>query len=104
MVDMKKSNLLLWIPTLLGCLLLLVSYFDLQQFNVGKIVPREMVGREAPLVLLGFLSSIIVLIFFFMHLFKKKWSQAVQSIVSIILFLTCFYIGGILGAAYLNAA
>lgn len=100
---MKKTDLLIWIPAVIGVLLLLVSYIDLQQLNAGNIEPRAMLGREIPFVLSGVLSSIIIGIIFLVYLFKKKWGKAIQSIFSVLLFTVCFILGGVLGAAYLNA-
>ena len=98
-----NKNKLLWLPAFFGVLLLIVSYFDLRQFNSGSINPHSMLSREIPLVLLGFVSSSIVSILFIVFLLKKNWRNSIQSIISIFVFLICFAVGGAIGAAYLNA-
>ena len=84
-------------------MLTLVAGLDLHLFHAGQIEPRAMAGREVSIVMFGFVVSILVLGRAVYWLFTKQWRNAFYSILSSLSFLLCFILGGIFGAAYLNA-
>ncbi len=100
---MKKVQILIWIPFLLGLLLLVIAKINLYQFSSGSIEVRSMLSREIPIVSLGLICSILIFLSSIYWLLKKQWAIALQAIVSPALFLLCFIIGGAMGAAFLNA-
>lgn len=100
---MSRTNLLVWIPALIGIILLGVSQIDLYLFKQGVFGVRTILGWELALVIAGLISSLTVLVFGIIYLFKKAWLLALQSFVSLFVFLVLFGIGGVLGGAYINA-
>jgi uncharacterized BrkB/YihY/UPF0761 family membrane protein len=100
---MSKVQLLTWLPTFIGLALVAVTQIDLYQFHDQAIDVRSMLSRELPIVLVGLLFSLGVLCSSIYWLYKRKWLLASQAIVSPLIFLVCFGIGGALGGAYLNA-
>ena len=101
--QMTKKIVAIWLPFIVGLLLVTVAVIDLYQFKSNAIDVHTMLSREIPIVLLGLISSLAVFISSFYWLYKKNWAIAVQSFLSPILFLVCFVIGGAMGAAYINA-
>ncbi len=99
----KNYYFLIWMPFFIGLLLLVITKIDLYQFGSGSIEVQSMLSREIPIVSLGLLSSVLVFLSSIYWLFKKQWAVAVQSIISPVLFMLCFGIGGAMGGAFLNA-
>ena len=97
------SRWVIWSPVAIGCCLLAVTAFDLYQFSDRSIDTRAMLSREIPLVIGGFVLSTFVLFSGLYRLAKKQWGLALQSIVSPLLFLLLFGIGGAMGGAFMNA-
>jgi hypothetical protein len=62
-----------------------------------------MLGRELPLVLFGFASSLGVAVLAVFWLVKKQWLKALYSVLSILLFFISFIVAGINGGAFVNA-
>ena len=100
---MNKKRLLVWIPSFIGIILLDLSQIDLYLFKQGVLDVRTILGWELVLVLSGLLSAVVISIFGIVFLFKKNWLLAFQSFISPVLVMVCFTIGGVVGAAYLNA-
>jgi len=100
---MRKSDLVNLVPVISGLVLLAVTKFDLYQFNADSIDVRVMLSRELPIVLVGLISSIGVFLSSFYWLFKRRWFTATVAVLSPLLFLICFGLGGMWGAAYLYA-
>jgi len=98
-----KRTLIIWLPAILGFLLIFVVNVDLYQFNKGAIDARTMLFREMPIVFGGMLLGLLIFLNSFNWLFKKKWCVALQSIISPAIFLILFGLGGALGGAFLNA-
>ena len=100
---MNKSKLIIWSPTVLGVVLLLVTKVDLYQFQSQTIDVQGMLSRELPIVVIGLLLSAGVLLSSIYWLIKKQWLIVMQSMISPLLFLASFGIGGTVGGAFLNA-
>jgi hypothetical protein len=100
---MSNVQLLTWFPTFIGLVLVAVTQIDLYQFHDRAIDVQSMLSRELPIVLVGFLFSLGVLCSSIYWLSKRNWLLASQAVVSPLMFLACFGIGGALGGAYLNA-
>ncbi|MGY8871231.1 MAG: hypothetical protein ACKVJE_12395 [Pseudomonadales bacterium] len=100
---MNLRNLLIWSPTIIGAILLLVSQVDLHLFSSGIFGVRTILGWELALVLLGFFVSLLVFLYGIHFLFKKRWVLAINALINPVFFLVLFTVGGALGAAYLKA-
>ena len=100
---MNKKHLV-WIPSVIGVVLILVSQLDLYLFKAGVFGVRTLLAWEIMLVLAGMISCIVSLIYGGLCLFKKRWLVAFLAVVNSLIFLVLFSLGGALGAAYLNAA
>ena len=100
---MSKKTLLLSLPFILGLALLLVTLIDLHQFELKTIVVQDMLKREIPIVILGFLVSLAALISSVYWMAKKEWLATLQAVLGPVFFALCFGIGGALGSAYINA-
>ncbi|MGH1539636.1 MAG: hypothetical protein ACRBHB_04380 [Arenicella sp.] len=100
---MSKPNIIIWAPVALGIVLLVVTKIDLYQFQNQAIDVQSMLLREIPIVILGLLLSAGVLLSSIYWFIKKQWLVAVQAIVSPLLFMLFFGIGGSMGGAFLNA-
>jgi hypothetical protein len=98
-----KTGIFIWSPAFTGALLLLVSQIDLILFKAEILGVRTMLTWELVLVLVGLIGGVIVLIYGVACLFRKKWSLAMQALLSPLVFLILFGLGGSLGGAYLNA-
>ncbi len=94
---------LLSIPPVFGTLLLAIGSFDLWQFREGAVDVSTMLSRESPIVLIGFGTSVVALVFALVSIVQRKWLKAMFSFISAALFFACFILGGVFGAAYLNA-
>lgn len=94
----KLSNLV-WLPALTGILLLLAVYIDVNYFNA---VPDDVNGsliREQLIIFIGFISSIIIVVFCIRWLYVKRWRKALYGALSVLIFLICFSVGAIYGGA-----
>jgi len=100
---MNKSKLIIWLPVFLGVILLIVTKIDLYQFHNQSIEVRVMLSREVPIVFIGLQLSFIIFFSSIYWLIKKQWGVAVQSIISPLLFMVLFGVGGVIGGAFLNA-
>jgi cell division protein FtsW (lipid II flippase) len=100
---MKVQKIVISLPAIMGLVLLAVTYFDLNQFHSHSIEIRTMLGRELLFVGLGFVSAVILLIMNLKWLYKKSWANVILSVISVLVFCVCFFIGGVIGGAYLNA-
>jgi len=100
---MKRTLILIWLPVVLGVILLGVTKIDLYQFHNKTIDVQSMLSREIPIVFIGLLISAIVFLSSIYWLIKKQWFVAAQSIFSPLLFLVLFGVGGAMGGAFLNA-
>lgn len=100
---MKKTYIALFLPALLGVLLLGLVLINLSLFDAGSITVRKMLALELPIVILGLISSLVVSVVSFVWLFKKQWKLFFGSLVSVFVFLLCFTIAGSQGGAFLNA-
>jgi len=100
---MNKTILITWLPSVLGLLLLIVVKIDLYQFESQSINAKSMLIREMPIVIFGMILSVIIFFSSFYWLFNQQWIMAIQAIISPLIFLGCFVLGGAMGAAYMNA-
>ena len=100
---MNKTILITWLPSVLGLILLIVAKIDLYQFETQSINAKDMLMREMPIVIIGVILSIIIFLSCFYWLFNQQWAMAIQAIISPLIFLGCFVLGGAMGAAYMNA-
>ncbi len=82
---------------------MIVTKIDLIQFHNQSIEVKAMLSREIPIVLIGLLLSTGVFLSGTYWLVKKQWCVALQSIVSPIIFMILFGVGGAMGGAFLNA-
>ncbi len=98
-----RVRLLLWLPFLIGLLLIAVALVDLAQFQRGAIEARVMLSREGPLLLAGLLFALGNVACSVYWAWRKQWVLAAQAVASSLLFLVCMFIGGAMGAAYFNA-
>jgi hypothetical protein len=100
---MSKLKLIIWLPAVLGLVLLTVTKIDLYQFNNESIEVRSMLSREIPIVLSGLFLSAGVFLSSVYWLVKKQWLFAAKSVLSPLIFMVCFGVGGAIGGAFLNA-
>jgi len=100
---MTKQKIIIWVPVVLGIILLVVTKIDLYQFQNQSINVQGMLSREVPIVILGLLFSIGILLSSIYWLIKKQWFMAAQAVISPLLFMLFFGIGGAIGGAFLNA-
>ena len=100
---MNLRKLLIWSPTIIGVILLIVSQVDLYLFSSGILDVKAILGWELVFVFLGLVSSVVVFLYGVNFLFKKHWILAMYAFISSISFLILFGVGGAFGAAYLNA-
>ena len=100
---MNKQKVIIWAPVALGIILLIVTKIDLYQFHNQAITARGMLAREMPIVILGLLLSAGVFLSSIYWLINKKWSTAIQAVISPLLFILFFSICGAMGGAFLNA-
>lgn len=100
---MMRTRLLVWLPFLIGVLLIAVVMVDLAQFQRGAIEARAMLLREGPLLLVGLLFALGNVACSVYWAWGQQWALAAQAVASSLLFLVCIFIGGAMGAAYFNA-
>ncbi|UTW05164.1 hypothetical protein KDX31_09290 [Amphritea atlantica] len=100
---MSKRTSIIWLPALLGIILAVVTKIDLYQFHSQSIDVQTMLSREIPIVLFGMLFAAVVFMSSFYWLLKRNWVVALQSVVSPLIFLVLFGVGGAMGGAFLNA-
>ncbi|MFK8052809.1 MAG: hypothetical protein AB8F65_07520 [Woeseiaceae bacterium] len=98
-----NERLLAAAPAIFGVLIVLVSTVDRFLFDSGLISVKAMLTIELPLVVLGFVVAVVLFCASIIWAFGKRWKLMVGSLISVALFFFCFIIGGINGAAYLNA-
>lgn len=103
MITLKKLTIFIWLPSLLGLILILITKWDLYQFYHQDIDVKTMLSREVPVFILGLVNSTAILFSSVYWLLKKRWKLAIQAIVSMLIFFLCFMIAGYLGGAFLNA-
>ncbi len=100
---MKKVVFINWAPFALGLLLLVVAKVDIYQFESQTIEVRAMLSRELPIAILGFILSIVIFLSTIYWLVKNKWTVAIQTVISPILWYGCFIAGSLMGGAFMNA-
>lgn len=100
---MKKLNVIIGLPAILGLILLITTKIDLYQFHHEMIDVQSMLWREIPIAILGLFLSAGVLLSSVYWLITKQWKIAIQAITSSLLFIICFSISGAMGGAFLNA-
>jgi hypothetical protein len=83
-------------------LLLMIVFINLELFSKGKISTGTMLGIELSILLLGFISTVIILVMAIIWSFQLKWINVLLSIFSIAILLACFVVAGQNGAAFLN--
>ena len=98
-----NRKIVLFIPAILGIVLLVVSFIDILLFNSGYTLVRAMLTRELPIVLLGFGSTGVISLYMLVLLLQRNWKAAAMACASSVIFTICFVLGGIFGGAYLNA-
>jgi hypothetical protein len=102
MINKKRDFLLIFIPATIGLLLLITVFINLELFSTDKISTGTMLGIELSILLLGFISTVIILVMVIIWSFQLKWINVLLSIFSIAILLACFVIAGQNGAAFLN--
>ena len=100
---MNRSYTVISAPAVAGIVLLSLVFFNLSQFHSGLIEVQAMLGRELPVVIFGFISSLVLAGVAISWLVKKQWAKSLYSALSILVFFVCFIIGGVNGGAFLNA-
>lgn len=102
MINRKIDLLLIFLPTIIGLLLLTIVFINLELFRTDKISTGTMLGIELSILLLGFISTVIILAMTIIWSFQLKWINVLLSICSIATLLVCFVIASQNGAAFLN--
>lgn len=102
MINHKRDLLLIFLPATIGLLLLITVFINLELFGADKISTGTMLGIELSILLLGFISTVIILVMAIIWSFQLKWINVLLSIFSIAILLACFVIAGQNGAAFLN--
>ena len=102
MINRKTDLLLIFLPAMIGLLLLTIVFINLKLFSTDKISTGTMLGIELSILLLGFISTAIILAMTIIWSFQLKWINVLLSICSVAILLVCFVTAGQNGAAFLN--
>ncbi len=103
MSSMNLKKRLIWSPTIIGIVLFVVSRIDLYLFISGVLDIKTVLGWEVVIVMLGLISSVVVFSYGIYLLIKKHWKLAMYAFISSVSFFILYGVGGVFGAAYLNA-
>ncbi len=97
---MRKLLNSVWFPAILGGVLLLVNYVDVNYFNDVPSDINASLVREQVIVFIGFVVSIANLGFCIRCIYLKQWKKMLYRVLSILVFLICFVVAAAYGGAY----
>ncbi len=101
---MKKRTIILWMPVVLGIVLILlcaIQVFTLQDSSENLTYYRQMIACEMNILVLGFLWSVGVLFSCVFWLIKKQSDLALQAIIVPILWFVCFGFAAAIGGGFI---
>ena len=100
---MKCHGMMIWFPSVLGIVLLLITFLDMYLWDIQTITPKQMATNEITIFCLGLLSLLVVVAIAFYSAVKRHWRNFWLSILNIVMFIICFFVSIYNGVALLYA-